>query len=180
MAYQKLLLVALLALACTAPSCLPQRQEIHYYVVVPQKLPENFCCELENVKLVSYLDRHELTYLADNGELVRLPKAKWAQSLGTVIKEYLVMALRPRQAHSAAVLKGAVTIDQFLMTADGKFQVAGIAEYRLGKEVIRNPFAFELPSKGQPSIETVVAQTRAALEQIVMQLQSKGNSNNSI
>ena len=170
MEYQKSLLTVLLAVALAAPSCIPKRQNLHYYVLVPKAEPKTALrVNLENVKLASFLDRHELTYLADTGELIRLPKAKWAQPLGTIIKEYLTAASRPNHEFStdSPDVKSSLTFDQFFMTADGAFHVSGFSESRVGKDYHREAFAFDLPSQGPPSVSTIVSQTRAALELVV-------------
>lgn len=172
------LLFTLTAFVLLTPSCLFTRQNQRYYVLVPETngtaQTTYSDCILENVRLPSFLDRHEISYLADTGEVVRLSKAKWAQSLGTLVKENLTSAVRQRIGTPTDTPAVAMTVilDQFWMTADGTFLVAGFIELRSlsTSDSRRKPFAFQLPSLGQPSVELVVTQTRTALNKILDEL----------
>ncbi|MBO4620599.1 MAG: membrane integrity-associated transporter subunit PqiC [Victivallales bacterium] len=162
------LLIALVLLAIST-SCFTLRQNPHYYVLVAEPRAASAGINLEDVKLASYLDRHELCYLAKTGELVRLPKAKWAQPLGSILKNYLTTATRP----PVGILtddtpKATIFLDQFLMNEDGSFQVAGAVEMRgLNLPTQREGFTFLLPSRGKPSVATMIDQSQLALEKIL-------------
>ena len=167
---KNLILATLLALALLTPSCLPTRQKLHYYVLVPQPGNTDSAIVIEDVKLAGYLDRHELCYLAETGELVRMSKAKWAQPLGAIVKNYLVTATRPKSDFNLAPgAKVTIHLDQFLMTQDGTFQVAGAVETRVNGASgwSRKAFDFQLPSRGEPNVQNLVAQSRTALDRIV-------------
>lgn len=161
-------LTILLALALLT-SCFSVRQDLHYYMLVAEPKLAPLRVNLEEVKLAGYLDRHELCYLAKTGELVRLPKAKWAQPLGGILKNYLTTATRPPTGIlTDDTPKATLFLDQFHMNADGTFQVAGAVEIRvLGFPTQRQGFAFLLPSLGKPSVATMIEQSQLALEKIL-------------
>ena len=161
-------LAILLALALLT-SCFSVRQDRHYYVLVAEPSSVSAGANLEEVKLATYLDRLDLCYLAKSGELVRLPKAKWAQSLSGILKNYLITATRPSLGTlTDDTPRATVFIDQFLMNADGTFQVAGAVEIRMrGLPTERKGFAFLLPSRGKPSVATMIEQSQLALEKIL-------------
>ena len=161
-------LIALVLLAIST-SCFSVRQNSHYYMLVATPILGNSFINLEDVKLASYLDRHELCYLAKNGELVRIPKAKWVQPLGAILKNYFTTALRPPFGTlTDDTPKVTLILDQFLMTSDGTFHVTGAVEIRRPSEATqRKAFTFVLPSRGTPSIDSLVIQSRTALDKIL-------------
>jgi hypothetical protein len=54
------------------------------------------------------------------------------------------------------------------MTADGAFHVTGAVEYRCPSQPTqRNAFTFVLPSQGTPSVDSLVIQSRTALDKIL-------------
>ena len=169
MATKHLQFLLALALLFTFTSCFSVRQNQHYYMLVATPRLAHSRINLEDVKLASYLDRHELCYLAKTGELVRLPKAKWVQPLGAILKNYFTTALRP----PIGILtddtpKVTVILDQFLMTADGAFHVTGAVEVRCPSQPTqRNAFTFVLPSRGTPSVDSLIIQSRTALDKIL-------------
>ncbi|MBR6471012.1 MAG: membrane integrity-associated transporter subunit PqiC [Victivallales bacterium] len=163
------LLTSLLALLLT-PSCLFLRQNQHSYILAPENGVSSAAQAtrtLEAVKLPGYLDRHEMVYLAKNGELVKVGKSKWAQPLGALLKDSLTMALRQSDRATASKASVVLELEQFLMDATGAFHVAGILSlHSETTPTLRVPIAFSLPSLGAPSAERIVIQSRAALARL--------------
>ena len=170
MSKQRLLYVLLLALLVT-PSCLKLRQEQRAFVLMPEFAAPSVTqpnLTLETVLLPGYLDRYEMVYLAQNGELVKVRKAKWAQPLGALLKDNLSTALRQRNANDTP--KGIIVLEleHFLMDEAGSFQVTGILEYRpAGQSAVRHVVSFTLPSLGTPNADRIVLQSKAALSRLV-------------
>ena len=172
MSKPRLLSVLLLATVLLAPSCLPLRKEQRAFVLAPefatQALPQSNLT-VEAVRLPGYLDRYEMVYLAQNGELVKVQNTKWAQPLGALLKDNLSTAVRQRNTEDTPRGTIVLELEHFLMDEAGSFQVAGVLEFRPAAEqpTIRRNVSFRLPSLGRPNADRIVLQSKAALSRLV-------------